>query len=165
MNNNSRRRIAEDMANLESDEPLLTEQDKEIIRTKAKTHVRDKRKADAEEAFLKAAIVEQERTYEPDDQFEDILIELAPFVASQKFNASFIALDGKRFFQGMIYTVPVRVARTLQDIMARGWEHEREIHGEPRRAISGMRPIGGHLTPQNAAVINSTAALRRNTNA
>lgn len=140
--------------------PLLTAEDRAQIEQKAKEHVRQKRKDKAEADYLAQAIKIEEREYEPADQLEDIVIDLAPFVASQRFNAAFISLDGTRYFHGLTYTVPFKVARTIEDVMARGWEHEREIHGERRKADEARRPILGKLSSANANV-NSTAALRR----
>lgn len=144
--------------------PLLSDADKAQILAKAKEHVAKKRKDKAEAELLAQAIKEEEREYTPEDQLEDVIIELAPFVAVARFNAAFIALDGVRYFHGMSYSVSRKVGDTLRDIMARGWEHEREIHGERRLADVTRRPVLGHLSPHNMNV-NSTASLRRSVNA
>lgn len=160
-----RRRIADALSEIDrrleqQGMPLLSEEDREQIRAKAKEHVAKKRRDKAEAELLAQAIIEEEREYVPEDQLEDVYIELAPFVAVARFNAAFIALDGVRFFHGMSYRVSRKVGDTLRDIMARGWEHEREIHGERRAADVNRRPLLGQLSPHNAN-INSTAGLRR----
>ena len=170
-----RRRVADQLSATETiseidrrlaqqDMPLLSEQDKETIRAKAREHVDKKRRDDAEAKYLAEAIRDEERGYTPPDQLQDIIIDLAPFVASARFNAAFVALDGVRYFHGMTYNLPRKVCDTLMDIMARGWEHEREIHGERRLADMTRTPILGHLSQHNMNV-NSTASLRRNVRA
>lgn len=125
---------------------LLNADEREAIKAKARDHVQKKRKDKAEAEALEAAIEEEEREHNPTEQYEFVRIDLAPHVASQKFNAAFISLDGTLFFHGLSYEVPYSQARTLEDVMARGWEHEREIHGERRRADVSRRPVLPHLS-------------------
>jgi hypothetical protein len=161
----ARRRVADTLSEIDQrleqqGMSLLSAEDREQIKAKAKEHVAKKRRDKAEAEALAHAIKEEEREFNIDEQLEDVQINLAPFVASQRFNAAFIAIDGTRYFHGLTYVLPYSVARTIEDIMARGWEHEREIHGERRRADENRRPILGHLSPNNMN-INSTASLRR----
>jgi hypothetical protein len=166
---NRRRNVADALSEIDQrleaqGMPLLSEEEKEQIRAKAREHVAKKRKEQAEADYLAAAIREEEREHVPEDKWEDITINLAPFVASQKFNSAFLAIDGTRYFHGITYTVTYNQARFMEDIMARGWEHEREIHGERRRADFQRRPIEGMISP-GSMNINTTSALRRNTHA
>lgn len=159
-----RRRVADTLSEIDSrleaqGMPLLTEEDKVQIREKAKKHVAEKRRDKAESEYLARAIKEEEREHTPADQLVDITVELAPFVASARFNAAFLSLDGVRFFHGVTYSVSRKVADTMQDIMARGWEHEREIHGERRAADVNRHPILGHLGRDG--VLNTRASMRR----
>ena len=158
-----RRRLADTLSEIDTrlereGFSLLSEEDRAQIRDKAKEHVTKQRRDKAEADYLAEAIREEERSYTPADQFESIVIELAPFVASARFNSAFIALDGTRYYHGLTYTLPRKVVDTIRDIMARGWEHEREIHGESRKADINRRPIHGYLGPQHA---NTTTSLRR----
>ncbi len=118
---------------LDADE-LLTDDERAQIKAKARAHVAKKRKDAVEAKLFAQEIRDEEISYNPLEQFEDVTIELAPYVASAKLKASCITLDGRMFFHGVTYSVPYSVARVLEDIMARTWEHENEIRGRPRRA-------------------------------
>lgn len=124
--------LAEINKRLDAD-PLLTDAEREQIKAKAREHVHKKRKDKAEADYLAKMIREEEIANNPLEQLERVTIELAPYVASAKLKASCITLDGRMYFHGVTYSVPYSVARTLEDIMARTWEHENEIRGRPRR--------------------------------
>src|SRR5277367_5433118 len=94
---------------------------REQIRVKAREHVDKKRRDEAEAKFLAKSIREIEIEDRPTEQDEDVIIDIAPFVASEKLGGSCITLDGKIYFHGVTYTVGYSVARTLEDVMARGW--------------------------------------------
>jgi hypothetical protein len=139
---------------------LLSDEDKEQIKAKAREHVAKKRKDKAEAELLAKEIRREEISYNPLEQFEDVIINLPPFVASQKFQASFISLDGKQYFHNQSYSVPYSVARVLEDIMARNWEHEREIHGERRKSDINRRPMNSRISPHNVdSVVNTRASV------
>ena len=122
------------------DNELLSAADREQIKAKAREHVAKKRRDSAEAKELARAIREEEISYNPLEQFEDVQINLAPYVASERLRGCCVTLDGRMFFHGLVYSVPYSVARTLEDVMARTWEHEREIHGERRRDDVNRRP-------------------------
>ena len=165
-----RRKVADALSEIErriDTDPVLSDADKETIRAKAREEVA-KRKRDAAEAkFLKEAIKDEERRGEPQLQYEDVYIDIAPFVAAEKLGGSCITLDGTMFFHGLTYSVSYAQARSLDDIMARGWEHEREIHGTRRRADFSRRQINQTIRPGNEApmqhAVNSRQTLRDNT--
>lgn len=144
-------------------DPLLSDEERAQIKAKAKEHVAKKRRDAAEAKLLAQEIRAEEIAQNPLEQYEDVVIDLAPYVASKKLSASCITLDGTMYFHGVTYSVPYSVARTLEDIMARTWEHENEIHGRRRRQdMDGIhRPkleqISDHM-PSRAAV-NTRAAL------
>lgn len=119
--------LAEIDRRLDADD-LLTADEKQVIRDKAREEVARRRKERAEEAYLKAAIKEEERAFDPVEQWEDVIIDLAPY-------AAFIALDGVQYFHGLTYTVTRGQAATIADVCARTWEHQREIKGERRRGV------------------------------
>lgn len=139
------------MGRLASDD-LLSAADKEQILERAKKHVTDQRKADAEEKFLKKAIRDEERRHNPTEQFEDVILDLPPFQA-------YIALDGVMYFHGLRYTVSYSVARVMDDIASRGWEHQNEIDGRTRHGDLGRKhrntvigPNGSQRAPQERGV-------------
>jgi len=43
-------------------------------------------------------------------------------------------IDGKYYMNGATYTVGKRLYDTMRDMIARGWEHQREIEGKDRNA-------------------------------
>ena len=137
------RSLAEIEKRLDADD-LLTQEEKDQIRLKARDEVKRRRKEKAEEDLLQAAIREEERSFHPPDRWVDITIDLAPY-------AAFIALDGVQYFHGLTYTVTQTVSVTMLDISARTWEHQREVKGERRRGADlsweGMRQGGLRMTP------------------
>jgi hypothetical protein len=133
---------------LEAD-TLLSAADREQIRKKAREHVEKKRRDEAEAKYLAESIREVEIEDRPTEQDEDILIDLAPF-------APFVSLDGKMFFHGLIYTVPYSVARVLDDVSARTWEHQNEIDGKRRKGDVNRRPVLRRLGPSDAGSVVNT---------
>jgi hypothetical protein len=144
------------------DAELLDEQALETIKEKARKHVQDKRRKIVEEKVLAAAIDEEERRYDIQEQYEDVQIDLAPFVASERLNAACIVLDGTIYTHGQTYSVRYSVARTLEDVMARGWEHENEIHGRRRRQDTYRRPVLPHIS-QGQEGMPASALNKRST--
>ena len=118
----------------------LSDEDRAAIKAKAREHVAKKRKDKAEAELLAKEIREEEIAYNPAEQIEDVQINIPPFVAAEKLHGACISLDGRLFFHGLVYPVPYGVARVLEDVMARSWEHEREIHGDRRKADVNRRP-------------------------
>jgi hypothetical protein len=153
------RALSEIEKRLDADD-ILTVEEKEQIRAKAREEVRKRRRDKAEQELLQAAIREEERAFSPVDQWTDITIDLAPY-------AAYIALDGVQYFHGLTYTVAHGVAVTMLDICARTWEHQREIKGERRRgadlAWEGVRQGGVRITPSNQGqspeALNTRASL------
>lgn len=117
--------LAEIDTRLDADE-LLDAAARERIREKAREHVLEKRRKEAEALALAAAIEEEERRYQVQEDYEYITIHLAPY-------AAMVTLDGTMYFHGLEYEVPYSVARTLDDITARTWEHQNEIMGQRRK--------------------------------
>lgn len=110
---------------------ILSAEEKEIIRAKAREEVLKRRKETAEKAYLEAAMRDEERSFNPEEQYENVIIDLAPY-------AAFIAIDGMQYFHGLSYEVTYGVARVMADVCARTWEHQREIKGERRRGSDVM---------------------------
>lgn len=105
---------------------LLTEADREAIRVKAREYVHKKRKDELEKIALEAAIADEERAYKVVEDYEFVTVNLAPY-------AAMVMLDGEMYFHGVDYEVRYSVARTLEDVMARTWEHQNEIQGQRRK--------------------------------
>lgn len=162
----ARRTVAASLSEIEKridDDPLITPEVREQIKQKARDHVAKKRRDAAEAKLLAQAIRDEEIAHNPLEQYEDVQIDLAPYVATAKFSSSYISLDGRMYVHGLVYSVPYSVARTLEDIMARTWEHENEIHGRRRRGDLVRRPTQPRLSPDDASLpasaINTRASV------
>lgn len=148
------------------DSSILSAEDRAQIKAKAREHVNAERRKKAEAEYLAKSIREIEIEDRPTEQYEDIVIDIPPFVAAEKLGGSCITLDGKMFFHGLTYNVPYSVARVLEDVMARGWEHENEIHGRRRRSEGYRRQINQHIRPGDEGVqsrVNTRSSLNENT--
>lgn len=130
----------------------LTDADKAEIRKRAREQVLETRKKAATEAYLKAAIREEEREFEPDEQFEDFTVNLAEY-------APYIMINGVMYFHGVTYEVPASLARSLGEIQQNTWRHEREFR-EGKSHI-GMHPKLIQISPNNPnGVVTTTANMR-----
>jgi len=85
-----------------------------------------KRRAEVEKLALDAAILDEERKYQIAEEYEFVTISLAPF-------AAMVTLDGTMYFHGSIMRWRTRSPATLEDVMARTWEHQNEIQGQRRK--------------------------------
>lgn len=111
---------------------LLSDEDKAEIRERARKEVAEARKTAATEAYLKAAIREEEREYEPHEQLEDFTVDLADY-------APYIAINNTLYFHGVTYEVPYSLARCMAEIAQATWRHEREWReGKHRIAIQPL---------------------------
>lgn len=153
------KRIADALSEIErrvdaSDE--LTADDRATIKARAREEVKKRRRDAAERRALDDAIREEERAYDPSQQFEDVTIDLAQY-------APCVTIDGVMFFHGLTYSVPYGVARSIADITARTWEHQNEIDGRRRRGDLNRRPmqtvIGPHGSARAPSSINTRASV------
>lgn len=127
---------------------VLTEEEKKNLLAKAKAQVFAKKKKEAEDEFLDAAVEEELRRDRPDEQFVDIMLDLPIF-------AAMIRLDNVLYFHGVNYSVPLSVAQTMLEIQDRAWRQENET----RRGDTGPRRTRDiTLTPsmQNVPASNIT---------
>jgi hypothetical protein len=134
---------------------LLSEDEKEAARERAREHVLKARKEKATDAYFKAAVKEEERTYEPNEQFEDFLVDLPEY-------ASMIKLNNVGFYHGCTYEIPYSQARAMADIQARAWEHETEWkQGKSRMGDTARRPQHVHISPANPHGMVNTSRMPR----
>jgi len=134
---------------------LLTAEDRERIKQKAREHVatqlaqRQKtQKAALEAEYLERAVRDEERVAGLHGSYADVTIDVAA-------NAAYIMLDGTMYMHGLTYEVPEAVAFTLNDIMQKTYEHENETSGRPRRADTMRRPQARVISPRNPGVVNT----------
>jgi|SRR5215469_17780527 len=112
---------------------VLTDADKAEIRKRAREQVAEAKKKAATEAYLKAAMKEEEREYEPKEALEDFTVDLAEY-------APYIAINNTMYFHGVTYEVPCSVARSLAEIAQATWRHEREWReGKSRLSLNPLR--------------------------
>ncbi len=124
----------------------LSDDEKERIVAKARRHVEDERKAQAEESFLDAAIAHERRRHKPDEQYEDVLIDLPG-------HAVRLLIDGVEYIHAFTYRVTTMQARSMREQMQRCWDHEDEIGGANRNFYRRPREI--RLGPNSLNVANS----------
>lgn len=127
----------------------LTEEERALIKKKAREHVlqmQEERREAARQKLVEQAtdraIKDAEKAAGIHGAYVDISIDLAP-------NAPYLLLDGTFYYHGVTYEVPHNVACTIIDICARTWEHENEINGRPRRQDMGRRQVQRVLGPQH----------------
>lgn len=134
---------------------LLSAEEKESAREKAREHVLKARKEKAVDAYFKAAVLEEERTYNADEALEDFHIDLPEYTPLIKIN-------NVGYYHGCTYEVPYSQARSLADIQARAWEHEREWREGRHRAGDALRrPKHVHISPSNPHGVISTSRMPR----
>ena len=111
------------------------------LRDEARIKARAKLQKEAEDKFLSAEIERQTRELDPKPEHErrTILIDAAD-------HTSVIRLDNQYFFYGQQYEVTKPVYDQLQDILSRGWAHEKEISAPSRRVFSNNRGAVLHGT-------------------
>jgi len=124
---------------------MLTEEEKESARAKAREHVALQRKQRALDAYLAKAIEEEENSYVLEERLEDILIDLPK-------HAHFINLDNVGYYHGLTYTVRYSQARSMYEIMANAWAHQREIEGDKRRGDNVRTPKEIKISPSMAGL-------------
>jgi hypothetical protein len=122
---------------------LLSAEEKEAAREKAREHVLKARKEKATEAYFKAAVKEEERDYELAEQLEDFVVDLPEY-------SPMIKINNVGFYHGCVYEVPYSVARSMADMQARAWEHESEWRdGKHRSNDATRRARHINLSPNN----------------
>lgn len=122
----------------------LSEEDKERVHQKARGIVAAKFKKAAEEKYLQEAIKEIERESIPEQRVEPLLINVAGHAAK-------ITIDGRPYEHGRIYNVTQSERETLEEIMARTWNHEHEVGGangnQYRRPANAVLRPGSEIMP------------------
>jgi hypothetical protein len=121
---------------------LLSDEDKEAARERAREHVAKARKEKALDAYFDAAVREEEREYEPADELVDFTVDLPDYTYM-------IAIDNVRYYHGCTYEIPKRKSDSMADIQARAWEHDREIQGRRRQGDMTRQPQHLSISPSN----------------
>ncbi len=113
-------------------EGILTPEDIAEVREEAARKIRAKQRKLAKESLLATASAELEREAvaamrrgAARGDMVDVNIDLAPY-------AAFIAIDGQQFYHGTMHRVARPVAKTLQEMMQRSWDHQDSISGQKK---------------------------------
>lgn len=133
---------------------LLSADEREAVREKAREHVKKARKEKVLDELLAAAIKEEEREFEPQEQLEDFLVDLPEYTPCLK-------IDNVMYFHGLTYEVPYSKARSMADIQWRAWNHEREWKEGKSAYDANRRPLHMALSPNNPqGRVTTTQSLR-----
>lgn len=128
-------RIIDDLEKTIPGTDLLSDEERQEVRSRAKAHVLKAKKDKALEDLLKVAIREEEREFSPKEKFEDFTVNLPEF-------SHCLTIDGKMYLNGQTYEVPYSMARSMADQQARAWEHDREKDGYRRKGDVARDPLG-----------------------
>lgn len=131
----------------------LTAEEKAEARQRAYDHVTKKRKEKAIDQYFEAAVKAEEQALEPTQAMEEITIDLPEYTYS-------IVINGTALYHGCTYTVRYGVARSLADIQARAWEHQREIDGRRRAGDMQRRPENVTISPSRPGRVNTSSNMR-----
>ena len=137
---------------------ILSAEEKQEARARAREHVLKKRKDKAIDQYFEAAVKAEETALSPTDRLTDFVVDLPEFTY-------LIKIDGRDYYHGCSYRVPVRQADSMRDIAARAWEHDWEINGRRRRNDMIRDPLGRGVNQQRMTQMSmSTGAVTRSDN-
>jgi len=134
-------------------EPLLSAEERDAVREKAREHVRKARKDKILDDMLAEAIKVEEREYEPTEQMEDFLVDLPEY-------SPCIKIDNVMYFHGLVYEVTYSKARSMADIQWRAHAHEREWKEGKSIYDLHRRPLDRAISPGNPNGVNTVASLQ-----
>ena len=145
---------AQILGNSDIDLSLFTAEELAEIEAEAEKEATASHRAKARKRLIeahKAAVLKRlNPAVEEEEDFRDILIDLAP-------HADRIILDGTMYMHGLHYTVSRAVYDTMKDIMARTWEHEDDTGHANRTHYRKPREV--RIGPQNLG--QSAASIMR----
>jgi len=146
-----KRQVLDEIERRIAQSELLSPEEKEAAREKARDQVAKSRKDKALEAYLAAAIREEEREYEPQEQMEDFTVDLAEY-------APYIAINNVMYFHGVTYEVPYSQARSMAELQQWTWRHEREWR--EGKSHLGLKPRLMQISPSNPNGVTTTQNMR-----
>lgn len=120
---------------------VLSAEEKEQARKRARDDVAEARKKKATEDLYLAFKKEEERAFDPTEEFEDFTVDLPPF-------APMIKINNVGYFHGLTYEIPYSLARDMAYQQYCCWQHQNEIEGHARNGDLIRKP---HLARMSAA--------------
>lgn len=141
---------------IEADSDLeLTPAEKRKLDKEAKAEIAKELKADKMRDYKDAAKIAAKRQAlfrhgkdEKGDDLETVFVSLAQ-------HTPFIALDGKRYYNGQAYRLSRNTAAVMKDQMHRGEMHENEIQGKNMKDFYMHRPQNRVINPNSAVNLPS----------
>jgi hypothetical protein len=73
--------------------------------------------------------------------------EMVQFKVNLPPQAADISVDGREYYHGFTYKLPLRQAIAMQDIQAQAWRHDEQVQGT-RKHAAGYRTSGIHINGQ-----------------
>lgn len=121
--------LADAVAAEASTHPILSAEEVEAARAKARALIETKRKKAATDALIaeETRRLEQEEGLVTGNEVKDEMVSIHLDLAE---HSSRIVLSGTPYYHGQTYTVPRHVADTLREIQSRGHDHQSEIEGK-----------------------------------
>lgn len=131
----------------------LTEEEKVEARQRAREHVLKKRKEKAIDQYFDAAVKAEEMALNPQEHMEDFVVDLPEYTYH-------MTIDGQMFYHGVQYRLPFSKARSMADIQARAWEHQREIDGRRRMGDQSRKHEHLVISPTRPGRVNTSGNMR-----
>jgi hypothetical protein len=148
-----KREILEEIEQRIESSDLLSDEEKQAARERAREHVLKARKEKAIDAYFEAAVKEEQRGYVREEQLEDFTVDLPEYTFV-------IRLDNVGYYHGCTYEVPYSVARSMAEIQAASWSHDQEIQGRKRHGDMMRQPLNRNISGKTGAVTTSNLERR-----
>jgi len=134
---------------------LLSDEEKEQTRVRAKAHVDELRKKNALDAYFNAMVSQENARWDPNEELLDITIELGEY-------SPCITINGMNsYYHGVTYTVPRSLHAVLMDISWQTQQHQREIDGKKRRGDLLRKAANLRISPSDPnGRVSSTGNMR-----
>ena len=113
------------------DDPILSEAEMTKIRAEVKAKVLADQKKDAATRFRDAE--ERRLRYEEGLTIGGVEDDMVTITMDMAEHSDKILINMRAYWHGRTYTVPRHLARTLGEVMHRGWMHQNEIDGKSRQ--------------------------------
>lgn len=103
----------------------------------------------AEERKAKGKVSASAKAVDEDAEPEETVM-FKVFLPPQAAN---IRVDGFEYYHGFTYDIPIRQAKSMQDIQAQAWRHNEQVMGY-RPHAAGVQTSGSHINGAGQQVTN-----------
>ena len=132
---------------------FLSNEEKAEARERAREHVTKKRKEKAIDDYFNAAVKAEEQALNPKERLEDFIVDLPEYTYH-------ITINGTMYYHGVQYRLPFSQCRSMADIQARAWEHQREIDGRRRMGDQSRKHEHLVISPTRPGRVNTSGSMR-----